>query len=221
MYTILVTESNELVTTHKSAIMCRSNFVDKLRFLADPIYKDLDMSTFTVCMEYVSPASRLYRTEILTPSSELYKEKLEYIVPFDTKLTQEVGLVEVQLTFISVVLEADGTGKQYVRKTKPTTIEILPSSAWSDIVPDSTLTALDQRLVKTEAMIKALQSVSETLYTNKAEDLRVYQDTNELQLVGGDGTPIGSKVSVVLPAINDGDYDGNYNGILELDEILI
>ena len=143
MYTILLNETNELITSVKERIMQRSKLVDNLHFLVDPIYKGIDMADFTVMMEYILPVSREYKSEVLVKSDELYKEKLEYKLPFDTCLTKEAGDIEVQLTFVKVSLDADGNNIQQVRKTSPTTIKILPISAWSDIIADSALGAID------------------------------------------------------------------------------
>ena len=76
MYTILVNNDNTLVTSIKERIMQRSKLVDSLHFLADTIYKDIDMTDFTVTLEYVLPVSKEYKTEILVRSEELYKDKL-------------------------------------------------------------------------------------------------------------------------------------------------
>ena len=100
MYTILVGESNELVTSVKERIMQRSKLVDNLHFLVDPIYKGIDMTDFTVMMEYILPVSREYKSEVLVKSDELYKEKLEYKLPFDTCLTKEAGDIEVSLLLL-------------------------------------------------------------------------------------------------------------------------
>ena len=65
MYTILVGESNELVTSVKERIMQRSKLVDNLHFLVEPTYKGIDMSGFTAMLEYITPVGREYRTEVL------------------------------------------------------------------------------------------------------------------------------------------------------------
>ena len=156
MYTILVTSNNELVTSVKERIMQRSKLVDNLHFLVEPEYKGYTMSDFTATLEYILPVSREYKTETLVLSEDLYKDRLEYILPFDTNLTKEAGKVELQLTFTCVEMDSNGDGIQRVRKTSPTTIEIIPISAWADIIPDSALSALDQRLIKQDAQIKAL-----------------------------------------------------------------
>ena len=195
MYTILLDESNELVTSVRERIMQRSKLVDSFHFLVDPIYKGIDMSDFTVMMEYILPVSREYTTEILVKSDELYKEKLEYKLPFDTSLTKEAGEIKVQLTFIKVSLDADGNSKQQVRKTSPTSITIVPISAWSNIIADSALTALDQRLIQVDAMLNAANEFNQYLYETKADDIKYDEDKNGkyIQLTAN-GKPIGNKI---------------------------
>lgn len=193
MYTILVNDNNELVTTVKERIMQRSKLVDELHFLANPVYKNVDMSDFTVTMEYVLPVSREYKTETLVKSSDLYKGQLEYILPFDTCLTKEAGKIEIQLTFSKVVLDADGKSKQMVRKVGPSTITIVPVTAWSDIIPDSALSALDQRIIMVDAMINAANEMNQYMFENKADDISYNEDTKELQLLAG-VKPVGKKV---------------------------
>lgn len=195
MYTILVTEANELVTTITERIMQRSKLVDNLHFLADPMYKGLDMSDFTVVMEYITPVSREYKTEILVKSDSLYKEKLEYKLPFDTCLTREAGKIEVQLSFLKVDLTPDGEPVQQVRKTSSTTINIVPIAAWSDIIPDSALTAIDQRIMLAEAMINQLDEYNQYLEATKADNIMLDKESNTIQLTAK-GTPIGDKIEI-------------------------
>lgn len=210
MYTILLNDTNELITSVRERIMQRSKLVDSLHFLVDPTYKGIDMSDFTVMMEYVTPVSREYKTEYLVKSDELYKEKLEYKLPFDTYLTREAGKIEVQLTFAKVELDADGNAKQYIRKTSPATITIVPISAWSDIVADSALTALDQRLIQVDAMINAANEMNNYLYETKADNIIVNKATNTIQLTAN-GTPIGNAVEYSTCGIKDFHIDENDN----------
>ena len=195
MYTILVNDNNELVTTVKERIMQRSKLVDELHFLVNPTYKNVDMSDFTVTMEYVLPVSREYKTETLVKSSDLYKGQLEYVLPFDTCLTKEAGKIEIQLTFTKVALDADGRAKQQVRKVGPTTVTIVPVTAWSDIIPDNALSALDQRLIMVDAMINAANEMNQYIFETKADDISYNENTNEIQLLAG-GNAIGHKVVV-------------------------
>lgn len=194
MYTFLIGEDNTLTATVVERIMERSKLVDSLHFLADPIYKETDMSDFTVMMEYVLPVSKKYKTEILEKSDELYKDMLEYKLPFDTALTSEPGDIEIQLTFTNVTLDADGKSTQYVRKVGPGSIKIVAISTWSDIIPDEALSAVDQRILAAQALMKALNEQNNAIMKSKADSLR-YKD-NLLQLTA-QGTPIGTAVKIV------------------------
>lgn len=194
MYTFLIGEDNTLTATVVERIMERSKLVDSLHFLADPIYKETDMSDFTVMMEYVLPVSKKYKTEILEKSDELYKDMLEYKLPFDTALTSEPGDIEIQLTFTNVTLDADGKSTQYVRKVGPGSIKIVAISTWSDIIPDEALSAVDQRLLAAQALMKALNEQNNIIIKSKADSLS-YKD-NLLQLTA-QGTPIGTAVKIV------------------------
>lgn len=195
MYTILVNENNELVTTVKERIMQRSKLVDDLHFLVEQTYKGINMSDFTVMMEYILPISREYKTEILVKSNELYKGQLEYKLPFDTCLTKEAGKIEVQLTFIKVSLDPEGNSAQQVRKTSPTIITIVPISAWSDIVPDNALTALDQRLIKIDAQMNGIDEFVSSMYNTQVDDLSYDKEECALQLTSH-GIGVGNKVSI-------------------------
>lgn len=213
MYTILLNDTNELITSVKERIMQRSKLVDSLHFLVDPTYKGLDMSGFTVMMEYVLPVSREYHSEILVKSDALYKEKLEYKLPFDTCLTKEAGNIEVQLTFVKVSLDADGNNTQQVRKTNSTTIKILPISAWSDIVADNALGAIDQRLIQAEAMINAVGEMAQQLDSTKADNITYNEEDNYIQLTAS-GTPIGDKITLKTVGTNVTSIEINDGGEL-------
>lgn len=205
MYTILVCDDNSLLVTKKDRIMQRSKLVDSLQFLVPQVYNGVDISDYTVQMEYVLPCSKRYCTEILTLSDEVYKEHLVYTLPFDTNLTSEAGNVELQLTFVKVTLDEAGNNAQYVRKTSPVEIEIVPISAWSDIIPDDALSAIDQRLIKIDAQVRALDEMNQIIASEKADNIKYNEDTYELQLLSG-GTEIGDKVKIKAgeAALEDG-----------------
>lgn len=213
MYTILLNDTNELITSVKERIMQRSKLVDNLHFLVDPIYKGIDMTDFTVMMEYILPVSREYKSEVLVKSDELYKEKLEYKLPFDTNLTREAGDIEVQLTFVRVILDADGNNIQQVRKTSPTTIKILPISAWSDIIADNALGAIDQRLIQAEVMINAFDDMIQCIDNTKADNIIYNEDENYIQLTSN-GSPIGDKIALKSVGTNVVSIQVNEDGEL-------
>lgn len=197
MYVILVNDDDSLYGSHKERIMQRSKCVDSLVFMVNPIYRNThDMTSASVVLEYLLPVSKKYETEYLTLSDERYNDCfLQYKLPFDTKITSEAGSVELQLTFAYTDLDENGNGIQRVRKTSPTTIEIIPISAWSDIIPDSALSALDQRIIKLDSQMRAFNEMNQIIINEKADNLKYNKETNELQLLSG-GNEIGDKVVI-------------------------
>ncbi len=198
MYTILVCEDNSLYGSHKERIMQRSKLVNSMSFIVDPIYKGIDMTNASVVLEYLLPISKKYETEYLTLSDERYNDCfLQYKLPFDTKITSEHGSVELQLTFAYADLDENGNGVQRVRKTSATTIEIIPISAWSDIIPDNALSALDQRIIKLDAQMRGLNDYVEAIEGNvNIVDNLVYNDEEETLQLSAKGVGVGDKVSV-------------------------
>lgn len=211
-YTILVGEDNTLSATKRERIMQRSKLVDELQFLVCPTYKGYEMAECTVLLEYILPVSRRYVSEILTLSEERYEDHLKYLLPFDTNLTSEPGKIELQITFALADIDADGRPVQRVRKTSTTTINIIPIAAWSDIIPDSSLSAIDQRIIKTDAQIKALGDYAEVLSESKADNLKYNTNDKSLQLMSG-LREIGDKV--IIKDANDDDPSDDYVDIIE------
>lgn len=197
MYVILINDDDSMYGSHKERIMQRSKCVDELVFIVNSIYRNKhDMTNASVMLEYVLPASREYKTEYLTLSDERYKDCfLQYKLPIDTCLTKEAGTIELQLTFAYVEMDANGKCIQRVRKTSSTTIEITPISAWSDLIPDSALGALDQRILKQDAQIKALIDLANAFDGNQVDNL-VYDEKDETLHLSANGTVVGNKVSV-------------------------
>lgn len=199
MYTFLIGDDNTLTASVTERIMERSKMVDNMHFLADQIYKDVNMNDFTVMLEYVLPISKKYKTEFLKKSENLYKNKLEYLLPFDTNLTSEAGDIEIQLTFTKVEMNSEGKTTQYVRKVGPGIVHIIPISKWSDIIPDEALSTLDQRIIALEALNKAMTDRFNINLDNKADNL-MYDDEHRIQLTSN-GKPIGNAIKITTESV--------------------
>lgn len=211
--TILINKNNELInTTPRKCIMQKSKLVDKLRFLAEPIYEGNDLTGATVTLEYLLPISHRYCTENLILSPELYEGMLEYVMPFDTQLTTEHGNIELQITFTYVSRDNLGHIKQHVRKVIPTTIKITPIAAWSDMIPDDALTSLDQRLLKIDAMMQDINEFNHNLDKTKADNICI--EKNVIQLTSH-GEKIGD--GHLLPSGGGGSIDESGVPIVEFD----
>lgn len=215
MYTILVNDDNTLYGSCKRKIMQREKLVNKLCFLVAPYYNGYDMSKFTVTMRYLMPISREFKTETLVLSEERYEECLKYVLPIDTCFTKEWGDTELNLTFTMLDTDEEMNIVQRVRKTGNHILTITKLPDWDSIVPDSALSALDQRILKQDAQIKALADLANVLDNNQVDNL-VYDDINDVIHLSSKGKAIGNKVSV-RNMLDDGipvvelDSEGNFN----------
>ena len=214
MYTILINEDNTLTASVVERVMQQSKLVDTLHFLADPEYKGKDMRDYVVMLEYRLPVSKKYRTEFLTLSDELYKNKLEYKLPFDTALTSEAGVIEFQLTFGNIEMDAEGRTIQYIRKVGPGEIKIIDVYDWAATIPDEALNALDQRIIAMQAMLKAMIDKSNTMMS-KADNLSYKNDM--LQLTAN-GSPIGNAVEIKSSGGSGSGGDGTTDGNMRVVE---
>ena len=203
MYTFLINEDNTITASLTERIMQRSKLVDNLHFLADQTYKGVDISDYTVMLEYVLPVSKRYKTEILQKSKDLYKNRLEYLLPFDTGLTSEAGDIDFQLTFIHVEMDSEGQTIQRVRKAGPGVVHIIPISKWSDLIPDEALSTLDQRIIALEALNKAMTDRFNTSLANKADNI-TYDDEHRIQLTS-EGKPIGNAIKITTETVETED----------------
>lgn len=194
-YTIIVCDDNSLYGSCKRKIMQREKLFNKLWILVPPCYNGYDMSKCIVTMRYLLPISKEFRTETLELSEDKYQEYLKYVLPIDTLLTKEFGDIELNLTFTMLDVDADGNIVQRVRKTENHILTITQLPDWDSVIPDSALSALDQRILKQDAQIKALASLAESIDNNSVDNL-VYNENDETLQLTAKGVGVGDKVSV-------------------------
>ena len=194
-YVIIVENDNSLYGSCKRKIMQREKLFNELWFLVPPCYNGYDMSKCIVTMRYLMPISKEFKTETLVLSEERYEEYLKYVLPVDTCLTKEWGDIELNLTFTMLDVDNNGDIVQRVRKTENHILTITQLIDWDSIVPDSALSALDQRILKQDAQIRALKDLAVSLDGDKVDNLVYDEDSDTLQLYAN-GVGIGDKVSV-------------------------
>lgn len=194
-YTIIVGDDNSLYGSQKEKILQKEKLFNKIWFLVKPHYNGYDMSQCTVTMRYLLPLSKEFVTETLTLSEEDYKGYLKYILPIDTNLSKEWGDIELNLTFTMVDVDDNGNIIQRVRKTTNHNIHITQLPDWDAFVPDSALSAIDQRIIAQDAQIKRMETMNQIIMDTKADNIKYNENTNELQLLSG-GNEIGDKVKL-------------------------
>lgn len=216
MYTILLNNDNTFTVSHRERIMQRSKLVDKFHILVEPLYNEFDMKDFTVVIKYLLPISKKYKSEVLELSTDLYKDRYEYVLPFDTELTTENGDIEFTVTFTKLDMDSEGNGVQYVRTTDNCTLSILPISKWDDIVPDEALNAVEQKIIELSAQTQKLADMAETYDKAKADNIGINED-GSVQLKSHDEW-IGNAIDVAIPGTEDTN-DDSHDGIIDADEI--
>ena len=194
-YTIIVGDDNSLYGSNKEKIIQKEKLFNKIWFLVAPYYKGYDMSQCTVTMRYLLPVSKKFKTETLVLSDERYQEYLKYVLPVDTNLSKEWGDIELNLTFTMLDVDNNGNVVQRVRKTDNHILHITQIPDWDAIIPDEALSALDQRIIKLDAQMKALDERNKVIADTKADNIKYNTDTNELQLTSN-GNVIGDKVTL-------------------------
>lgn len=226
-YIIIVEDDNSLYGSCKTKIMQREKLFNKLWFLVPQFYNGYDMSQCTVTMRYLMPVSKEFKTETLILSDERYKDEyLKYVLPVDTCFTKEFGDVEMNLTFTMLDVDTNGNVVQRVRKTDNHKLHITQLSNWDSVIPDSSLAALDQRIIKLDSQIRAIEEMNQIVADSKADNIKYNEDTNELQLLSGN-KEIGNKVTLKtgevsledgVPVIDFNNISGGGNSSSEDDE---
>ena len=214
LYTILINEDHSFIHTNKKKIMYRSTNIDKIRFLVNQTYGDLDMSKVNAVLEYVLPISHTYDTIILKQSEELYKNRVEFILPIDLTLTSEVGELELTINFSYLEMKEDGTFVERVRKIGTTYITIHKTPTWSDYIPDAKLDNIAQIMLKQQSLLEEQLELAEIMAMEKADGIAKDEETNEIYLTS-QGVKLGTGVvdetvdEDGVPVIDFGSYSGS------------
>lgn len=226
MYTLRITDDNAVIST-RCTLMEKSNCVDEIQIAVNKLYKNqLDMSEYTVRMEYVLPISHKIRNTILEVSKvDEDKGVIYYNIPVTVHIDSEPGDIEVSFTFYR--LEHDDESNKdisYVRKTMPGIIHITPLAQFENYEPSEMFTEIDQRILAMEAKQKDLQAISQAVYNNMPTDIRLNIDNNKLTLTNADGD---TGIGVGIPDLSDSiakeligvDPDGKQDGVVDLDNV--
>ena len=233
-YTIIVGDDNSLYGSCKIKIMQREKLFNKIWFLVPQYYNGYDMSQCRVTMRYMLPVSREFVTETLVLSDEKYQECLKYVLPIDTKFSKEGGDIELNLTFTMLDVDNNGNIVQRVRKTDNHILHITQLPNWDSVIPDSSLAELDQRILKIDAQIRAIDEMNQIVADSKADNIKYNYAENSIQLLSGN-KEIGNKVTLKsadaeledgIPVVNFNDASDGVdtpeedNNVVEFDDYM-
>lgn len=190
-YVILIEDDNSMTITQKRRIVQGSNLVDHLYFLVNPEYNGHNMEDFDALLSYVSPISFEMHEELLCKSSESYKNFLTYVLPFDSKITDEAGPVDLMLTFRE---HHDG---ECVRNITGVTVDIVTDVSQDETTPTIGFNEIEKQIAKVNKQIKEINKTSDFIIDTKADNVSYDRDTGDLQLMAN-GQLIGDKINIGL-----------------------
>lgn len=194
MYTVIVGTDGSMVASVVEVITQNSNLAHTLRILAPTEYCGYDVREFMAVLEYKTPESGSVGTETLTASVEEYKGYIEYLLPVKKSMTAEAGELLIGVTFMQNIKVTDsGDTEPVVLKTQVAEILVVETDGWTGDLPESTLNALDDKMLKLQSMQDELKDMQDNLDNSKADGL-VYEE-HELQLTAN-GSPIGESVTI-------------------------
>lgn len=213
MYTILMKDNKELEITEMTKLYQREKLVDKIRFLLPLAYGDLDISKMTVNLKYTDQGN-VPHSEVLRLSDERFENtKLVYYLPVDSDLTRFAGDILIHLTLTNVDIE---TSQQHIMHTGEVTITISPIKDIYAFASDSYMESVDQKMLELDARIAAADKLLGNMSENAVDDIML---TNDLLQVSTRGKALGQGVKILIPTMDDGEYDGTSDGLLDLDSI--
>lgn len=213
MYTLLINNDNTVTASISHPIMQRSKLVDDLYFLVPKEYNSWDMSEFDLIMGYRTPISHSFNYKKLVLTDENYKERyLRYTLTLDTDLTAENGDVEINLEFIGVFMQTDGTVIQRTRTIMPYKLTVVPIASWFT-APDDALDTLTQMIIANQQNIKAASDLVGIINQSKADDIVLDKTNKEIYL-----TVHGNKLGTSIPLSELGDEmaEAAENGLVKM-----
>ena len=228
MYTITITDENELITKPEK-IMEKSNAVDNIQILVRKKYRgQIDMSGFTAYIKYILPISHKIKTKIkLTPNTyDKDDDFIQYIIPVEVDdIASEAGDVEISFTFIKLIQNEDDSFTAYDRKTESGFIHITPLSSFDKYEPSEYFDELDQRLIEWEKLQQQMAATADAIYNGMPKDIHINDAARKLILQGRDGNDTGVGVEIsnlseyIAEDLTGKDPDGTQDGVVNIDEI--
>lgn len=203
MYTILINKDHSFIHTNKQRIMKRSTGIQYIRFLVNQTYNDLDMTQATTVLEMRTPISHTYIPITLTPSDELYKNKVEFVLPIDLRMTKEAGDLEITIKFAYVSKYDDGTFEERVRTIGKTNLTVYDTVDWSDYIPNADLDNIVQIMLSQQSLLEEQREIALMLSEEKADGIEKDEETNEIYLTSN-GVKLGKGVTDESGEFKDG-----------------
>lgn len=226
MYTLRITDDNNVITTVKESLMEKSNFVNSIQIIINKLYKEqIDMTDTTAYMKYVLPVTKKIKMTQLIADTTTDESHILYTIPVTANISAEPGDIEVSFTFLKLVHDEESdTTTSYVRKTESGLIHITKLAQFDSYEPSEMLTELDQRILALMATAEDIKKLGQATYDNMPIDMKLDSEAKKLTLVNangntGDGVGIADLSDSIAKELTGTDPDGTQDGITHIDKV--
>lgn len=226
MYTLRITDDNNVITTVKESLMEKSNCVNSIQIIINKFYKEqIDMTDTTAYMKYVLPVTKKIKMTQLIADTTTDESHILYTIPVTANISAEPGDIEVSFTFLKLVHDEESdTTTSYVRKTESGLIHITKLAQFDSYEPNEMLTELDQRILALMATAEDIKKLGQATYDNMPIDMKLDSEAKKLTLVNangntGDGVGIADLSDSIAKELTGTDPDGTQDGITHIDKV--
>lgn len=226
MYTLRITDDNNVITTVKESLMEKSNCVNSIQIIINKLYKEqIDMTDTTAYMKYVLPVTKKIKMTQLIADTTTDESHILYTIPVTANISAEPGDIEVSFTFLKLVHDEESdTTTSYVRKTESGLIHITKLAQFDSYEPSEMLTELDQRILILMATAEDIKKLGQATYDNMPIDMKLDSEAKKLTLVNangntGDGVGIADLSDSIAKELTGTDPDGTQDGVTHIDKV--
>lgn len=226
MYTLRITDDNNVITTVKESLMEKSNCVNSIQIIINKLYKEqIDMTDTTAYMKYVLPVTKKIKMTQLIADTTTDESHILYTIPVTANISAESGDIEVSFTFLKLVHDDESdTTTSYVRKTESGLIHITKLAQFDSYEPSEMLTELDQRILALMATAEDIKKLGQATYDNMPIDMKLDSEAKKLTLVNangntGDGVGIADLSDSIAKELTGTDPDGTQDGVTHIDKV--
>nr|DAT23574.1 MAG TPA: hypothetical protein [Caudoviricetes sp.] len=226
MYTLRITDDNNVITTVKESLMEKSNCVNSIQIIINKLYKEqIDMTDTTAYMKYVLPVTKKIKMTQLIADTTTDESHILYTIPVTANISAEPGDIEVSFTFLKLVHDEESdTTTSYVRKTESGLIHITKLAQFDSYEPSEMLTELDQRILALMATAEDIKKLGQATYDNMPIDMKLDSEAKKLTLVNangntGEGIGIADLSDSIAKELTGTDPDGTQDGVTHIDKV--
>lgn len=226
MYTLRITDDNNVITTVKESLMEKSNCVNSIQIIINKLYKEqINMTDTTAYMKYVLPVTKKIKMTQLIADTTTDESHILYTIPVTANISAEPGDIEVSFTFLKLVHDEESdTTTSYVRKTESGLIHITKLAQFDSYEPSEMLTELDQRILALMATAEDIKKLGQATYDNMPIDMKLDSEAKKLTLVNangntGEGIGIADLSDSIAKELTGTDPDGTQDGVTHIDKV--